>query len=63
MSLKSSGHGGFKSKYHREGEAFRFVPWVFFFFFGGWWLRLWLGVVAMAVVRGDELEKLRPWRF
>ena len=34
-----------------------------FFFFGGWWLRLWLGVVAMAVVRGDELEKLRPWRF
>ena len=27
-----------------------------FFFFGGWWLRLWLGVVAMAVVRGDELE-------
>ena len=26
-------------------------------------MRLWLGVVAMAVVRGDELEKLRPWRF
>ena len=35
----------------------------YFYFFGGWWLRLWLGVVAMAVVRGDELEKLRPWRF
>ena len=39
----------------------------FFFFFGGWALRLWLVVVvvavAMAVVRGNELEKLRPWRF
>ena len=39
----------------------------FFFFLGGWGLRLWLVVVAvamtMAMVRGDELEKLRPWRF
>ena len=39
----------------------------FFFFFGGWGLRLWLVVMAVAmvaaVVRGDELEKLRPWRF
>ena len=37
----------------------------FFFFFGGWGLRLWLVMVAMAmvVVRGDELEKLRPRRF
>ena len=35
MSLKSSGHGGFESKYQREGEASRFVPWVFCFF---WWL-------------------------
>ena len=38
-----------------------------FFFFGGWGLRLWLVVAAVAVavtvVRGDELEKLRPWRF
>ena len=35
------------------------------FFFGSWGLRLWLVVVAVAVamVRGDELEKLRPWRF
>ena len=35
------------------------------FFFGGWGLRLWLVVVAVAVavVRGDELEKLRPWMF
>ena len=43
-----------------------FVPWVFFFF-GGWELRLWLVVgavtVAVAVVRVDELQKLRPWRF
>ena len=39
----------------------------FFFFLGGWGLRLWLVVVAvamtMAMVRGDELEKLRLWRF
>ena len=35
----------------------------FFFFLGGWGLRLWLVVVAVAMVRGDELEKLRPWRF
>ena len=41
MSLKSSGHGGFESKYQREGEASWFVPWVFFF----WWLV----VVAVAV--------------
>ena len=34
-----------------------------FFFFGGWGLRLWLVVVAMAMIRGDELENLRPWRF
>ena len=36
-----------------------------FFFFGGWGLRLWLVVVAVAVavVRGDELEKLKPWKF
>ena len=35
-----------------------------FFFLGGWGLRLWLVVVvAVAMVRGDELEKLRPWRF
>ena len=37
------------------------------FFFGGWGLRLWLVVaavaVAVAVVRGDELEKLKPWKF
>ena len=49
------------------GFSLRFVPWVFFFFLGGWGLRLWLVVVAvamtMAMVRGDELEKLRPWRF
>ena len=31
MSLKSSSRGGFESKYQREGEASRFVPWVFFF--------------------------------
>ena len=48
MGLKSSGHGGFESKYQREGEASRFVPWVFFF--GGWGLKLWLVVVAVAVV-------------
>ena len=36
MGLKSSGHGGFESKYQREGEASRFVPWVFFLIF--WWL-------------------------
>ena len=39
----------------------------FFFFFGGWSLRLWLVVmvvvVVVAVAKGDELEKLRPWRF
>ena len=39
----------------------------FNFFYIFWWLglRLWLVVVAVAVakVRGDELEKLRPWRF
>ena len=37
----------------------------FFFFFGGWGLRLWLVVVAVAVavVGGDELEKLKPWKF
>ena len=37
----------------------------FFFFFGSWGLRLWLVVVvvAVAIVRGDELEKLWPWRF
>ena len=38
----------------------------FFSFIGGWGLRLWLVVVvamAVAMVRGDELEKLRPWRF
>ena len=46
MSLKSSGHGGFESKYQREGEASRFVPWIFFFFR---WLRLWLVVVAVVV--------------
>ena len=36
-----------------------------FFYFGGWGLRLWLAVVvvAVAMVRGNELEKLRPWRF
>ena len=36
-----------------------------FFFFGGWGLRLWLVVVAMTMVmvRGDELEKLRPRRI
>ena len=43
------------------------MPWVFIFYFGGWGLRLLLlvaaVVVAVAVVRGDELEKLRPWRF
>ena len=50
------------------------VPWVFLFFvffvfFGGWGLRLWLVVAAVAVTvtvivaRGDELEKLRLWRF
>ena len=35
------------------------------FFFGSWGLRLWLVVVAVAVamIRGDELEKLKPWRF
>ena len=36
----------------------------FFKYFGGW--GLWLMVVvavAMAVVRGDELERLRLWRF
>ena len=33
MSLKSSGHGGFESKYQREGKVSWFVPWVFFFFF------------------------------
>ena len=48
MSLKSSGHGGFESKYQREGEASWFVLWVFFFFSGGG-LRLWLVVVAVAV--------------
>ena len=48
MSLKSLGHGGFEGKYRREGESSWFVPWVFFFF-GGWGLRLWLVVVAMAV--------------
>ena len=45
----------------------RFVPWVFLFYFIFWWLgvELWLVVVAIvvAMVRGDELEKLRPWRF
>ena len=47
------------------GFLLRFVSWVFIFYFGGWGLRLWLVVVAVAVamVRGDELEKLRPWRF
>ena len=54
------------------GFWLRFVSWGFFilfyfilFYFGGWGLRLWLVVVvvAMAVVRGDEFEKLRPWRF
>ena len=34
-----------------------------FFFLGGWGLRLWLVVVAVTIVRGDELENLRPWRF
>ena len=48
MNLKSSGHGGFESKYQREGEASWFVLWVFFFFSGGG-LRLWLVVVAVAV--------------
>ena len=28
----------------------------FFLVFGGWRLRLWLVVVVVAVVRGDELE-------
>ena len=34
----------------------------FIFIFGGWGLRLWLVVMAVvvAVVRGDELEKLKP---
>ena len=36
----------------------------FIFIFGGWGLRLWLVVmavvVAVVVVRGDELEKLKP---
>ena len=31
------------------------------FFFFWWWLVV--VAVAVAVVRGDELEKLRPWRF
>ena len=39
------------------GFWLRFVPWIFFF----WWLVV--VAVAVAVVRGDELEKLRPWRF
>ena len=43
------------------------MPWVFIFYFGGWGLRLlWVVgavAVAVAVVRGDELEKLRLWRF
>ena len=38
-----------------------------FFLYIFWWLglRLWLVVVvvAVAMVRGDELGKLRPWRF
>ena len=36
-----------------------------FFFLGGWGLRLWLVVVfvAVTVIRSDELEKLKPWRF
>ena len=36
-----------------------------FFFLGGWGLRLWLVVVVVAVtvIRSDELEKLKPWRF
>ena len=52
------------------GFWLRFVSWVFsFIYFGGWELRLWLWlvvvvvVVAVTVVRGDELEKLRSWRF
>ena len=35
----------------------------FFLVFGGWRLRLWLVVVVVAVVRGDELEILGHWDF
>ena len=45
--------------------AVGFIFYFIYIYFGGWGLRLWLVVVvvAMAVVRGDGLEKLRPWRF
>ena len=54
MSLKSSDHGGFESNI-KEREKLLGLCRGFFF---------WVVVaVAVVVVRGDELEKLRPSRF
>ena len=56
MSLKSLDHGGFESNI-REREKLLGLCCGFFF-----WVVVAVAVVVV-VVRGDELEKLRPWRF